>query len=74
MEIRNIKFICSFNSCCQNGALYESGKHEELMEKHSLYYNLVIAQMNVKDSSEGDVDTSTSADEASDEKLSPVYV
>lgn len=33
----------------QDGKLFESGNHEELMEKQSLYYSLVMSQTNSKE-------------------------
>ncbi|XP_035233162.1 ATP-dependent translocase ABCB1-like [Stegodyphus dumicola] len=45
--IRNADVICAM----ENGIIKEQGTHEELMEKHGLYYQLVTNQMFVDDES-----------------------
>lgn len=40
--------------------MFESGTHDELMGKQSLYYSLVMAQINVKDDSPSNNDESLS--------------
>lgn len=61
----------------QAGKLFESGTHEELMEKQSLYYNLVMSQTNTKE--EKIVDNGETSDsslvasiESENETISPV--
>lgn len=47
----------------QNGELFESGTHEALMQKRSLYHSLVLAQMSptnyLNDSDEHSTDCAT---------------
>ena len=49
-----------------NGRIFEKGKHQELMEKKSLYYELVMAQQMARedeDEEEDEVDEMVEEDE-----------